>query len=127
MLQLERTLYRSVLRLCRDLDVPRLRGTLTANPGSFFDRRRGRVVEVDGPTRDADDAARRADDAIDGLVRAANGGAEFFAPGRGASRRPGTRDSARGVRSATRERQERGGCDGLRSPVVWVDRASESR
>ena len=81
---LERTLYRSVRRLAQHLDASAARrGALTALPANYYDRQARRVVDMDMPERDADDAARAADDAVDHLVREANGGREFYVPGRG--------------------------------------------
>ena len=81
---LERTLYRSVRRLAQHLDASAARrGALTALPANYYDRQARRVVDMDLPERDADDAARAADDAVDHLVREANGGSEFYVPGRG--------------------------------------------
>ena len=81
---LERTLYRSVRRLAQHLDASAARrGALTALPANYYDRQARRVVDMDMPERDADDAARAADDAVDHLVRQANGGREFYVPGRG--------------------------------------------
>ena len=81
---LERTLYRSVRRLARHLDASAARrGALTALPANYYDRQARMVVDMDLPERDADDAARAADDAVDHLVRQANGGSEFYVPGRG--------------------------------------------
>ena len=81
---LERTLYRSVRRLAQHLDASAARrGALTALPANYYDRQARMVVDMDLPERDADDAARAADDAVDHLVREANGGSEFYVPGRG--------------------------------------------
>ena len=81
---LERTLYRSVRRLAQHLDGSAARrGALTSLPANYYDRQARRVVDMDMPERDADDAARAADDAVDHLVREANGGSEFYVPGRG--------------------------------------------
>lgn len=81
---LERTLYRSVRRLARHLDASAARrGALTATPANYYDRRARQVVDMEPVARDADDAARAADDAVDAFVREANGGREFYVPGRG--------------------------------------------
>jgi putative AlgH/UPF0301 family transcriptional regulator len=81
---LERTLYRSVRRLAQHLDASAARrGALTALPANYYDRQARVVVDMEPVERDADDAARAADDAVDHLVRQANGGSEFYVPGRG--------------------------------------------
>ncbi len=81
---LERTLYRSVRRLAQHLDASAARrGALTALPANYYDRQARMVVDMEPVERDADDAARAADDAVDHLVREANGGSEFYVPGRG--------------------------------------------
>ena len=59
------------------------RGALTALPANYYDRQARMVVDMEPVERDADDAARAADDAVDHLVREANGGSEFYVPGRG--------------------------------------------
>ena len=59
------------------------RGALTSLPANYYDRQARMVVDMEPVERDADDAARAADDAVDHLVREANGGSEFYVPGRG--------------------------------------------
>ena len=81
---LERTLFRSVRRLAQHLVASAARrGALTSLQANYYVRQARMVVDMDLPERDADDAARAADDAVDHLVREANGGSEFFVPGRG--------------------------------------------
>ena len=81
---LERTLYRSVRRLAQHLDASAARrGALTSLPANYYDRQARMVVDMEPVERDADDAARAADDAVDHLVREANGGSEFYVPNRG--------------------------------------------
>ena len=57
---LERTLYRSLRRLAQHLDGSAARrGALTSLPANYYDRQARRVVDMDMPERDADDAAQR--------------------------------------------------------------------
>lgn len=77
---LERTLYRSILRLTRELEAPSRRGSLSACPEKYFSRSEGKVVPLPREARSAGDEARAADDAVDHLVFRANGGSEFYNP-----------------------------------------------
>ena len=77
---LERTLYRSILRLTRELEAPSRRGSLSACPEQYFSRSEGKVVPLPREARSAGDEARAADDAVDHLVFRANGGSEFYNP-----------------------------------------------